>query len=213
MTPANDLLLYYPVLYNPVLRPVIFRAQYYLCRMADRERFLDFFLPVEPLLVRYVRAMAGNNEDAKDIVAETVLAALERFEEISKEESFKFFLFTIAKRTYWKTVVKKKLFIPLETKHEEISYDGRAIAETSYDVALLMDAIHKLPFKTREAISLFEFGGLSLTEIQALQGGSISGVKTRIARGRMRLKTSLTDLTIRSSSPTSDRPFDAEGGK
>jgi RNA polymerase sigma factor (sigma-70 family) len=215
MTMTNDLLLYYPYpgVYNPVLRPVNFLSWYYLCAMADRERFLDFFLPVEPSLVRYVRAMAGNNEDAKDIVAETVLTALEKFEEITKEESFKYFLFTIAKRTYRRTVIKKRLFIPLDKKHEEISYDSDAVAGTSYDVALLLDAIHKLPFKMREAVSLFEFGGLSLSEIRDLQGGSLSGVKTRIARGRMRLKASLADLAIRSTSQISDEPLDAKGGK
>jgi RNA polymerase sigma-70 factor (ECF subfamily) len=200
----NDLLLDYPTMYIPRSGAVIFRPRYYLCIMADKERFLEFFLPVEPSLVRYVRAMAGDTDDAKDIVADTVLAALEKFEDVTKEESFKFFLFTIAKRTYRKTVIKKRFFIPLEKKHEEISYDGDAVAETSSDVKLLLDAIHELPLKMREAISLFEFGGLSISEIHAVQGGSLSGIKSRLARGRMRLKTSLQ---------ISDEPSNAKRGK
>jgi RNA polymerase sigma-70 factor, ECF subfamily len=201
---------YHPTVSIAALRPVIFGSQYYLCIMADRERFLDFFLPVEPLLVRFARALAGNNDDARDVVGETVLTALEQFENLSNEDSFKFFLFTIARRTYWKTVLKKRLFIPLDKKHEELQYDDSAIAESSHDIVLLYEALHKLPFKIREAISLFELGGFSLVEIQAIQGGSLSGVKTRLARGRLRLKKSLSDLTMNATNQISEEHFDSE---
>jgi RNA polymerase sigma-70 factor, ECF subfamily len=180
--------------------PACFGVWDYLCIMADRERFLDLLQPHRTALVQYVRAITQNMEDVRDIVGETILAALERIEDVDKEESFRFFLFKIAQRKSWRMIVRKRFFIPLEKKHEEISYDGEALAQISHDVDLLHKSLHQLPFKTREAISLFEFGGFSLEEIQSLQGGSLSGVKSRISRGRLKLKILLSDsLTLTGS--------------
>jgi RNA polymerase sigma-70 factor, ECF subfamily len=179
-------------------------AQYYLCCMADRERFLDLLNPHRTALFQYARAIARDTEDVRDIVGETICAALEGIEEVKKEESFRFFLFKIARRKSWRLLMRKKLFIPLETKHEELRIDEDANAETSYDVALLMNALHKLPFKVREAISLYELSGFSIAEIHALQGGSLSGVKSRLVRGRLQLRASLSDLNDQSLSQDSE---------
>jgi RNA polymerase sigma factor (sigma-70 family) len=173
--------------------PAILRKRCYLCSMADRELFIELFEPIQHAVTQYVRVMVGNYEDSRDIVADTVLAALERMEEVTNPESFKFFMFAIARRTYWRSVLRRRLFIPLEKKHENLSLDGEAIALVSLDVNLLMDAIHELPAKQREAISLFEFGGFSIEEIRNIQGGSLSGVKTRLSRAREKLKSALSE--------------------
>jgi len=51
----------------------------------------------------------------------------------------------------------------------------------------------KLPDKQREAIVLFELSGFSIEEIRELQGGTISGVKMRLKRGRNQLRLWLED--------------------
>ena len=48
----------------------------------------------------------------------------------------------------------------------------------------LYKAMNRLPEKQREAVSLYEISGFSLAEVQQIQGGSLSGVKSRITRGR-----------------------------
>lgn len=55
------------------------------------------------------------------------------------------------------------------------------------DVQELYDALSQLPLKSKEAIILCEINGLSHKEIQEIQGGSLSGVKSRIARGKKQL--------------------------
>ena len=192
---------------------VNFSAQYYLCCMADRERFLDILLPHRAALLQYARAIARNREDARDIVGETICAALERIEDVEKEESFRFFLFKIARRKSKRMIMRKTLFIPLEKKHEDLSIDEDAHTGTSYDVALLMDALHKLPFKMREAISLYELSGFSVKEIHALQGGTLSGVKSRLARGRLQLRASLSDLNDQPLSQDSEGPVSPQRRK
>jgi RNA polymerase sigma-70 factor (ECF subfamily) len=51
--------------------------------------------------------------------------------------------------------------------------------------------LNKMPTKQKEAIVLFEISGLSLNEIHQIQGGSLSGVKSRIGRGRQHLEQKL----------------------
>jgi RNA polymerase sigma-70 factor (ECF subfamily) len=46
----------------------------------------------------------------------------------------------------------------------------------------------KLPSRQREALVLFELSGFSLDEIRQLQGGTLSGVKSRMKRGREQLR-------------------------
>jgi predicted DNA-binding protein YlxM (UPF0122 family) len=54
-----------------------------------------------------------------------------------------------------------------------------------------MDAIGLLPEKVKETLLLFEVADLSLNEIRIIQGGSISGVKSRLKRGRESVQRAL----------------------
>jgi DNA-directed RNA polymerase specialized sigma24 family protein len=60
-------------------------------------------------------------------------------------------------------------------------------------VTLLYNALNLLPVKQRETVMLFEISELSIEEIRNIQGGSISGVKSRLTRGRERLTELLSD--------------------
>lgn len=60
--------------------------------------------------------------------------------------------------------------------------------ESSYDLDQLIFALDRLPARERESIVLFELSGLSLKEIQEIQGGTLSGVKSRMSRARAKLK-------------------------
>jgi RNA polymerase sigma-70 factor, ECF subfamily len=145
--------------------------------------------------VRYVRAMTKDTELARDVVGETLLAAYESFHTLRDPASFLFFLIAIARRQYWKMSRWGRLFTRMETKHEDLVIDGAAPPGISFDVELLHTAIAKLPLKQREALALFELSGLSLKEIHTLQGGSLSGVKTRIVRARRKLEEMLGENT------------------
>jgi DNA-directed RNA polymerase specialized sigma24 family protein len=55
------------------------------------------------------------------------------------------------------------------------------------DVVLLREALQKLPYRTREAVVMFDVLGFALEDIRVIQGGTISGVKSRLVRGRASL--------------------------
>jgi DNA-directed RNA polymerase specialized sigma24 family protein len=49
-------------------------------------------------------------------------------------------------------------------------------------------ALSALPEKQREAVVLFEIEGFSIEEVAKMQNAKISAVKSRLARGRARLR-------------------------
>jgi RNA polymerase sigma-70 factor (ECF subfamily) len=71
----------------------------------------------------------------------------------------------------------------------EASYEMSA--ESSYDLDQLVAALDRLPAREREALVLFELSDLSIKEIQHIQGGTVSGVKSRMSRARVKLKQML----------------------
>ncbi len=152
--------------------------------------------PVWNPLARYCNSMAGDRETARDLMSETLLVGFQHFEQLRDSAAFRAYLFRIAMRINleWKKRSARQTPLTEElARHLEqttLSDDGRA-AERSLDAGDLYAALATLPKKQREAVVLFEISGLSLKEIQDVQGGSLSGVKSRIVRGREELARKL----------------------
>jgi RNA polymerase sigma-70 factor (ECF subfamily) len=156
-------------------------------RQQRKARFMELFLPVRDRLHRFARAMARTAEDADDLVSETVLAAFEGFDTIRDQKAFLSFLLTIAVRRHRSTIGRRKFFGEYdEGTAGSIPHPGPA-PDAAAESAMLHAALGRLPGTQREAIVLFELAGLSLEDVREVQGGSLSGVKSRIVRGRRRL--------------------------
>lgn len=143
--------------------------------------------PVQQRLERFARGMARDREEARDLVSETLLRAYERFEQIENQEAFLQYLLTICRRCCsagWKRRKYRGAYNEAEANAQR---DRDAGPELTHDIQALYAALAGLPRKQREALVMFELSGLSLAEIRTLQGGSLSGVKSRLARARKKL--------------------------
>jgi RNA polymerase sigma-70 factor (ECF subfamily) len=158
-----------------------------------QRQFMELLLPLRDPLVRFARSMARNSEDAEDLVADTMLAAYEGFERVNNRDAFLGYLFTIASRIYRGRVWRRRIFGAYDDHHAESLPHRGTPPDTSADVAFLREALRHLPERQRETVVLFEISGLSLEEIRVVQGGSLSGVKSRLTRGRERLADLLAD--------------------
>jgi RNA polymerase sigma-70 factor (ECF subfamily) len=122
-----------------------------------------------------------------DVEAETLLIAFERIDTVRNPEAFLGFVFTIARRVCTKIRKRGTIFRSLtEEDGEQFVADDRS-PEVSAEVRLLYDALARLPVRQREAVILFEIVGLPLEEIREIQSGTLSGVKSRVTRGRQNL--------------------------
>lgn len=163
--------------------------------MSDSEkqkRFLELFEPCRESLVKFSKAMTRDSEATKDLVQETILRAFDKFETINSPVAFKSFLFSVASRIYKRQVWRSKLFSRIHSEDEyeyrlELMISNDSKTDSQYDIYALQKALLKLPKKQRESVVLFEIIGLSVAEIQEIQGGSVSGVKSRVQRARKEL--------------------------
>jgi RNA polymerase sigma-70 factor (ECF subfamily) len=168
------------------------------------ERFMRLLLPCYKRLEDFAFAMSRDPEEARDLVAETVLLAFESFDRLKDDQAFLGYLFTIASREFRRRRRRRRWFGAFdESAAERIVYPGSP-PDIAADVVLLYRALAKLSEQQREAIVLFEISGFSMKEIQEIQGGSLSGVKVRIHRARGRL-AELLGVPTDASSPMSER--------
>ncbi|HWF44403.1 MAG TPA: RNA polymerase sigma factor [Candidatus Kapabacteria bacterium] len=167
---------------------------------ADREAFWELVNAEKDVLWRLARGLAGSYDEALDLTSETFLAAYNSFDSLRDPASFRSFLSTIAIRIHRRKRWRNRLFVSLE-QAQEITYE--VTNESGYDLDLLLEALTRLPLRQREAIILFEITGLTLKEIQQIQGGSVQGVKSRLNRARQTLKHVLADENLSlAGSPT-----------
>ena len=159
---------------------------------AKQEEFLTLLAgPVQDRLWRFALAMTRDRDDAEDLMSETILATYERFHTIRDPQAFTSFLFTVATRIERHRKRRAKWFgrIDPEEANEIAGTDNSP--EDSMEARLVREAIASLPKKQSEAVTLFEISGFSLEEIRGIQGGTLSGVKSRLRRGRIELAKKL----------------------
>lgn len=152
--------------------------------------------PLRHRLMHFARVMTGDYEDARDLVSDTVLAALEQFDRIRDTEAFLGYLFTIATRIHRRKRWRARIFDRFESHQEDEISGSTTATDIPVDIRIIYEAMAGLPEKQREALALFEVSGLSLEEIREIQGGSLSAVKMRLVRGREQLS-----LLLRSRGP------------
>lgn len=156
-------------------------------RSEGNERFLALVAEVHQGLARYARALMRDREEARDLVSETITIAFEHFGALRDDRAFKSYVYTTATRLAHRRQKRERKFEPFDPLLAETLHANGAAPDAGIDIELLYKALEQLPEAMREAVVLFEISGLSLLEIKEIQGGSLSGVKSRIARGREKL--------------------------
>lgn len=157
------------------------------------ERFLRLFEPLRVGFGRFCRAITSDRELARDLASDSILIVFEHIDSLRDDGKFKSYLFTTAARLHKRQRHRERNRAPYDASQAEAIRDNGVSVDASYDIDLLYRMLSRLPEAQREAVILFEISGLSLEEIRQIQGGSLSGVKSRIARGRELLAKLMTD--------------------
>jgi RNA polymerase sigma-70 factor, ECF subfamily len=173
------------------------REQVELAARGDAVAFQAIWSAHREAVYRFASWMLQDQAAAEDIAQECFLALLQhprRFD--AARASLKTFLLAIARnqcRIRWRES-------RLETALEEGAEDSHA-PETAIDrlasaeaAGILNAAIANLPPLQREALFLFEFEGMSLEEAATVAGADTGTLKSRLYRGRQRLKRELSWL-------------------
>ncbi len=168
----------------------------------ERQReFLEMLEPAYDRLSRYALAVTRDEMDGEDLVGATVLAAYEQFERYTDEAPFLHFLVKIASRLYKRQRYRERNRVPYNEALALANRDSGTSPETAAEIRLVTEALQSLPEKMRETVVLFYVSDFSLEEIRRIQSGTLSGVKSRLKRGREQLAQVLGEEPSQVRSP------------
>jgi RNA polymerase sigma-70 factor, ECF subfamily len=164
------------------------------------DKFIELLKPHYSDALRYCRALCvgKHSEEAKDVLQQAFLKAIENFGSLKEHAKFKSWFFKIITNCFYDLTRKYfwKNFVSIDN-YEASEYipDVYNSSEISDTRNLMSLALGKLSDKERIAILLFEIEGFSIEEISELQNeNSQSAVKSRLSRAREKLKDIITKL-------------------
>ena len=161
-------------------------------------RFEEGMMPHMNAAYNLARWLAGNHEDAQDVVQDAYLRAFKFFETFRGGSS----------RSWLLRIVRNAFYDSLRRKHSEESSEApQAQAERlpdpspAPDAALLQKAdgemlrqsIAALPVEYREVLVMREFENCSYKEIADVAGVPLGTVMSRLARAREQLRAHLVE--------------------
>lgn len=146
--------------------------------------------------VRNIIYITLNNSSLVDDIAQEVFITVYRnLENFRFESQFTTWLYRITVnrcKDYLRKMNVRKIFLPLEEETEIIKYPTPV--EHNDISKIVMDAISKLPVKLRMPLILKDIEGFSYQEISETLKCEMGTIKSRIFRGRERLKKILQPL-------------------
>lgn len=146
--------------------------------------------------IRYCTVLTNCTIATEDLVQDVLTDVYAKFHTIKDTSKFLHYLIRVAKFKYLNGLRRKKFTSYDSEIFNSTLLDKGANIEHIYDIEVLYKALNKLPIKQKEAIILFEINGFSMKEIAEIQKSSVGAIKTKISRGRQKLKTMLSsDLT------------------
>ena len=166
------------------------------------ERLTRLLVPVHGPALATARRLCRTSVDGEDLYADTVLHAFEKLHTLREESRFKGWFFAIllsrhrsrTRLKFWRRFVPLDEAFPAGT--EPTGEDGARWSDEARRAARVAAALASLPAVQREAIVLFELEHYSIDEIAGLQRASVPAVKTRLSRGRERLRHFYEQLGI-----------------
>jgi RNA polymerase sigma-70 factor (ECF subfamily) len=150
--------------------------------------------PIHGQALATARRLCRTREDGEDLYQDTVLRAFEKLHTLRDESRFRSWFFaTLLSRhrsrmrlKFWRRLVPYDRVFPDGV--DPVGTDGSGWDEDAWRAKRMALGLADLAAEQREALVLFEIEGFSIEEIAELQHASVPAVKSRLARGRERLR-------------------------
>jgi len=163
--------------------------------------FEKVILPHEPSLYGPAMALTRSASDAEDLVQETLLRAYDRFDTYRSDGSPRAWLHTIMRNLFY-NMYRKKSREPRQISLENA--DGTAIEQptapnasperqvlSQLEGAALLQAVRTLPEEYRRVVAMADLQGMAYQEIAEDLAIPVGTVRSRLSRGRERVRRSL----------------------
>jgi RNA polymerase sigma-70 factor (ECF subfamily) len=143
-------------------------------------------------LWRYVRRMAGDDDAAAELLQDVWLRVLRAMPGLRDPARLRPWLFGIARRVVMDHLRKAYA----EPEREEVDMNEIAnpddVYEIAEDLAMMHEALARMPFVEREVLVLFYLHELSLNQLAEVLVVPVGTVKSRLFRARALLRREFT---------------------
>ncbi len=173
----------------------------------DFAAFQELVLPHEKRLFSLAKRMTRNEQDAEDIVQDTLLKAIDKLETFRTESSFGTWLYSIALNAGRQYLVhrKRRATTPAEelldnSSHHEDHHrlrewrDPHLVLEANEIRKFISEAVDELPAEYSVPFLLRYEEELSIKEIAGLLELSEAATKSRVLRARLFLREKLDSI-------------------
>ena len=155
------------------------------------DELLDLLGPIHDDVQLFARRIARSNAEGDDVFQEAVLRAAKKLGSLRERSRFRSWMYSVVvsvhrtrcRRAFWKRWISSD-----DRPSDPVGDDGSRWADDRASAQRATAALATLEPAQREAIVLFELHGYSIEEIAEIQKASVSSVKSRLVRGRDRLK-------------------------
>jgi RNA polymerase sigma-70 factor (ECF subfamily) len=156
------------------------------------QRFRRLVEPLHDRALAFARCLCRSHADGDDLFQEALIRALAKLDGLRDDAAFRSWLYRVivsvhrtrSRRPFWRRLIPLAGTEPAEDARPGDSLGGADRARA---------ALAALPAEQREAIVLFEIEGWSVDEIAGVTGVSASAIKSRLSRGRERLRAIYVD--------------------
>lgn len=172
-------------------------------RDGDKRAFGELITRYQVMVQRVAYQMVRDNDLARDLAQEALLAAYLSLEHLRDNQRFASWLYGITLNVCRSHLRNRRMktgtFLDLSggTCFKALPFstepDPHTIAETRELHARVLDAVNALSPENRAATMLFYYDGLSLDEIAAVLRISVGAVKGRLHKSRARLRQELIE--------------------
>lgn len=173
----------------------------------EEQAFGEVFHLYKDLVYTLSCKLLSDKGEAMDVTQEVFLTLYRKIDTFRGECSLKTWLYRVTlnqaanRNRWWKRRFRERtLSLSLELGEDEVPLELPAGEPSPHRLVLseeLRRAIHKglsqLPFDQRAAVALRDVEGLTYEEIAEVTGAQVGTVKSRLARGRERLREILRD--------------------
>lgn len=166
----------------------------------EREKFLEELELHFNSLYSYARWMTNGNDEAEDLVHDTVSRAISSWSQFEMRTSMRAWLYTILKRVYLNRLRRGKIEVNSgsypENEDSIPSQEGESrlgrlpVGLMRRDIQAAMSA---LPVAQQSLIIMADLEGLTLQEIAEVEDVPVGTVKSRLWRARSDLRLKLLD--------------------
>lgn len=144
----------------------------------------DFHKELKAFILNKTR----NSADTDDILQEVFIKIIHNIDKVNQAENLRHYLYGIVRNAINDYFRNKKQIVDNSEIEEKLTEEETQSLNSKIAECCIRPFIHKLPENYREALLITEFQNISQKELAEKLNISYSGAKSRVQRGKEKLK-------------------------